>query len=179
MSGRSGAAGRCLVPLGVLGVFAATIAVAVWSVDSEQADPRRSLGTDVARAERGLAETKSDRKTLTRLVERLRAKHAMAARVRSVGEPAPGAAAPAYAAESIHGVVQAVDDKLNVYVVSVGSKDSVRPGTEFEVRRDGELLGTLIADSVFENYVTAKRRPGTRAFGTEPGDDCTTGPSPK
>ena len=178
MSSRSTAA-QFLVPLGVLGGFAAIIGVAVTTVVSNREARNAALQAEIVRLEGDRAEAQSQLEKMTREMERWRARHAIAVRVSSERGAAPGAAGSEDAAAAVRAVVQAADDKLNVYVIAVGSKEHVRPGMEFDVRRGDERLGTLIVDSVFENYATAKRKPGTRAFGTEPGDECTTGPSPK
>ena len=76
-------------------------------------------------------------------------------------------------------VVQAVDNKQNLYVISLGSKDGVMQGMEFDISRGTERIGTIVIDRVFPNYASGNRKPGAQAFNVSAGDDCTAVPSPK
>jgi hypothetical protein len=186
MSGRSNAVAQSLVPLGVLGVFAGAIVASLTTVRSTDSAARPTEGIPLSVLSAGsaarprLRNGKLDRATAD-LAARLASMNADLDRVRAdLGEPRPaGSRSAAANPPSIRGVVQSVDGKLNVYVISIGAKDDVRPGMEFDVRRGDSHLGTLIVDGVFESYVTAKRKPGTRAFDVEPGDECTVSPSPR
>jgi len=88
--------------------------------------------------------------------------------------PLPG---PPESDVSIKGVVQAVDNKVDVCVISAGSKDGVLVGMECVVTRDGEAVATLVIDKVFPNYASGSRRPGAAKKDIRPGDACTLVPS--
>jgi hypothetical protein len=76
-------------------------------------------------------------------------------------------------------VVQAVDNKSGVYVISEGSKDGVEKGMEFVVRRGAETIGSIVIDKVFPNYASGCRKPGSAEFALAAGDVCTRAPSGK
>src|SRR5262245_20451592 len=116
MSERSTAM-RLLVPLGVLGVFAAAIGAAVSTGVSRRDATIESVAGDIVGLERDRAEANSALERARRAAERVRAKHAIAVRAKAESAPAPGAEVPEYAAASVHGVVQTADEKLNVYII--------------------------------------------------------------
>jgi hypothetical protein len=76
-------------------------------------------------------------------------------------------------------VVQAVDNKNDICVISQGSKDGVEKGMEFEVRRGAETIGSIVIDRVFPNYASGCRKPGSAEFALAAGDVCTRAPSGK
>ncbi len=80
----------------------------------------------------------------------------------------------AIAMEPVHGVVQAVSNKDDIYVISVGSKDKVKVGYEFTVYRDSEYVSTIVIDKVFPNYASGRTKPGTKRRDVQAGDECTT-----
>ena len=74
--------------------------------------------------------------------------------------------------KDLHGLVVAADNRQNIFVISIGSRDKVEPGMEFEVRRKAELIGSIVVDKVFPNYASATRKPGSAAFNVQADDSC-------
>lgn len=74
----------------------------------------------------------------------------------------------------IKGVVSAVDNKVDVYVLSVGSKDKVEVGDEFTVYRGSQYVSTIIIDKVFPNLSSGSTKPGTKKMDIQAGDECAT-----
>lgn len=97
--------------------------------------------------------------------------------VKSVAPSPPGDVPPEpppqkVVCHDLHGTVVAADNRQNVFVLSIGSKDKVEPGMEFEVRRKAELIGSIVVDKVFPNYASATRKPGSAAFSVRADDSC-------
>lgn len=78
------------------------------------------------------------------------------------------------AMKDVHGVVQAVDNRVDIYVISVGSKDGVQPGYEFTVYRGNEYVSTIVIDKVFPNYASGTTKPGTKRRDVMAGDEAAT-----
>lgn len=76
--------------------------------------------------------------------------------------------------EAVRGVVQAADNKHDIYVISVGSKDKVQVGYEFMVYRGSEYVSTIVIDTVFPNYASGMTKSGTKKRDVQPGDECAT-----
>lgn len=74
----------------------------------------------------------------------------------------------------IKGVVSAVDNKVDIYVISVGSKDKVEIGDEFTVYRGSQYVSTIVIDKVFPNYASGTTKPGTKKRDVMAGDECST-----
>ena len=87
-------------------------------------------------------------------------------------KPAPTEKPGTAAADAHECVVQAVDNKNDIYVISTGTKDGVEKGMEYEVRRGGEAIGSIVIDSVFPNYASGFRKPGGKDFAVQAGDVC-------
>ena len=75
---------------------------------------------------------------------------------------------------SVKGVVQAVDNKVDIYVISVGIKDKVEVGYEFMVYRGSDYVSTIVIDKVFPNYASGRTKPGTKKRDVMAGDECAT-----
>jgi septal ring factor EnvC (AmiA/AmiB activator) len=78
------------------------------------------------------------------------------------------------AMKDVHGVVQAVDNRVDIYVISVGSKDGVQAGYEFTVYRGNEYVSTIVIDKVFPNYSSGTTKPGTKRRDVMAGDEAAT-----
>ena len=76
--------------------------------------------------------------------------------------------------KNVKGVVQAADNRVDIYVLSVGSKDGVEPGYEFTVFRGSEYVSTIVIDKVFPNYSSGTTKPGTKRREVQPGDEAAT-----
>jgi len=74
----------------------------------------------------------------------------------------------------VSGVVQAVDNRVDIYIISVGSHDGVEVGYEFTVYRGSEYVSTIVIDKVFPNYASGTTKPGTKKRDVMAGDECTT-----
>jgi septal ring factor EnvC (AmiA/AmiB activator) len=74
----------------------------------------------------------------------------------------------------VRAVVQAADAKVDVYVVSVGSKDQVKVGYEFTVFRGSEYVARIVIDKVWKDYASGRTIPGTKRKDIQAGDECST-----
>jgi hypothetical protein len=73
---------------------------------------------------------------------------------------------------SIRGFVDAVNNEVDVVIVSVGKRDGVTEGTEFAVTRDGSPVATIVIDKVFPNYSSGTFKPFTPKTPIRAGDEC-------
>jgi cell shape-determining protein MreC len=80
------------------------------------------------------------------------------------GTPGPG--------QTIRATVQAVDNKVDICVISAGAKNGVISGMEFVVTRKGEPVATVVIEKVFPNYSSGSKKPGVAQNAVQPGDDC-------
>jgi DNA repair exonuclease SbcCD ATPase subunit len=85
-----------------------------------------------------------------------------------------GALSTGVVMNDVHGVVQAVKNDLDIFILSVGSKDGVKEGYEFTVYRDNKYVTTVVVDKVFPNYSSATTKPGTKKMDVMPGDEAAT-----
>jgi len=74
----------------------------------------------------------------------------------------------------VSGVVQACNNSVDIYIISVGSHDKVEVGYEFTVYRGSEYVSTIVIDKVFPNYASGTTKPGTKKRDVMAGDECTT-----
>jgi chromosome segregation ATPase len=74
----------------------------------------------------------------------------------------------------VTGVVQACNNAVDIYIISVGSHDKVEVGYEFTVYRGNEYVSTIVIDKVFPNYASGTTKPGTKKREVMAGDECTT-----
>ena len=126
-----------------------------------------SLGEQQKELQRRLEEADRELETARRLLNE----------AKSVVPSPPGGVPPEpppqrVVCHDLHGTVVAADNRQNVFVLSIGSKDKVEPGMEFEVRRKAELIGSIVVDKVFPNYASATRKPGSAAFSVRADDSC-------
>jgi chromosome segregation ATPase len=75
---------------------------------------------------------------------------------------------------AVSGVVQACNNNVDIYIISVGSNDKVEVGYEFTVYRGSEYVSTIVIDKVFPNYASGTTKPGTKKRDVMAGDECTT-----
>lgn len=134
----------------------------------------KALNDDIARltqdkdtAEKGLAAAAADNK---RMGEQLDTAMTTLARYKAEKGPLAGG----LTMENVRGVVQAVDNKNDIYVISVGSKDKVQVGYEFTVFRGSEYVSTIVIDAVFPNYASGMTKAGTKKRDVQAGDECAT-----
>lgn len=134
----------------------------------------KALNDDIARlnqekdtAEKGLAAQSAETK---RLGEQLDTATTTLERYKKEKGPLTGG----MTMENVRGVVQAVDNKNDIYVISVGQKDKVQVGYEFTVFRGSEYVTTIVIDSVFPNYASGMTKPGTKKRDVQAGDECAT-----
>jgi outer membrane murein-binding lipoprotein Lpp len=57
---------------------------------------------------------------------------------------------------SAHGSVVAVDEKMGVYLVSLGENRGVKSGDELTVHRDAKFVAIVIVDKVFEDKASVR-----------------------
>jgi hypothetical protein len=74
----------------------------------------------------------------------------------------------------VSGVVQACNNNVDIYIISVGSHDGVEVGYEFTVYRGSEYVSTIVIDKVFANYASGTTKSGTKKRDVMAGDECTT-----
>ena len=73
--------------------------------------------------------------------------------------------------KSVSGVVQAVDNEMDIYVVSVGSQDGVKVGYEFTVYRGDQYIATIVVDKVFPNHASARTKDNMKRKAARAGDN--------
>lgn len=78
------------------------------------------------------------------------------------------------AMKSVNGVVQAADNRHDVYVLSVGANEGVQVGYEFTVYRGNEYIGTIVVDKVEARYATGRTKRGFKKREIQPGDAIAT-----
>jgi hypothetical protein len=176
------------ITVGVVAFAAGAATVAVVSpTTSTSADrgetPVRSLTPSQIEQFRAsydkLAEAQMDMQTrvesLQRELEEARARLRVAesAKADEKWEPTPTDKPSMVDSDGSSCVVQAVDNKNNICVISHGSNDGVEQGMEFVVRRGAETIGSIVIDRVFRNYASGARKPGAAAFALAAGDVCT------
>jgi septal ring factor EnvC (AmiA/AmiB activator) len=140
----------------------------------EAMDKNKALSDDIARltqdketAEKALAAAAVKEKDLS---EQNDSQATLIARYKQEKGPLSGGKVSA----DIKGVVSAVDNKVDIYVISVGSKDKVEAGDEFTVYRGSQYVSTIIIDKVFPNMASGSTKPGTKKMDVMAGDECAT-----
>ena len=132
-----------------------------------QADEIARLTQDKETAEKALAAAET---AANELREQLDTSSTLLARYKAE----KGALSGGVTMASVKGVVQAVDNKVDIYVISVGSKDKVEVGYEFMVYRGSDYVSTIVIDKVFPNYASGRTKPGTKKRDVMAGDECAT-----
>jgi len=133
-----------------------------------QSDEIARLTQDKETAEKSLAAAATKSKSDAEQIDSLTTTVAMMKQ--SGGNTKSGA----MAMSDVKGVVQAVDNKVDIYVLSVGSKDGVKAGYEFTIYRGSEYVSTIVIDKVFPNYSSGMTKPGTKKRDVMPGDEAAT-----
>ena len=75
----------------------------------------------------------------------------------------------------LEGKVQAVDNEMDVYVLSVGTSDGVEVGDEFTVYRGSDYVATVVVDKTFPNHSSCHMKKGMRKLEVKAGDTATRG----
>ena len=132
-----------------------------------QADEIARLTQDKETAEKSLAANEAAMKAIN---DQLDEKMTLLARYKTE----KGSLTGAVAMKDVKGVVQAVDNKVDIYVISVGSKDNVQVGYEFTIYRGSEYVSTIVIDKVFPNYSSGTTKPGTKKQDVRAGDEAAT-----
>lgn len=78
-------------------------------------------------------------------------------------------------APAIEGIVLGVSDKVNLVLISVGSKDKVRVGDTFIVHRGARLISKLFVDKVDDQWAACLEMTDSHRDAIQPGDGVTTG----
>jgi len=140
----------------------------------ESNDKNKALADEIARltqdketAEKALAAAAVKEKELS---EQNDSQATLIARYKQEKGPLSGGKVSA----DIKGVVSAVDNKVDIYVISVGSKDKVEAGDEFTVYRGSNYVSTIVIDKVFPNMASGSTKPGTKKMDVMAGDECAT-----
>ena len=76
--------------------------------------------------------------------------------------------------KAVEGRVQAVDNAMDIFVISVGSKDDVKVGYEFTVYRGNKYVSTIVVDEVFPNHAACKTKAGLKKLDVKEGDEVAT-----
>jgi DNA repair exonuclease SbcCD ATPase subunit len=125
------------------------------------------LAQDKDTAEKGLASQQAENTGLTSRVDEL---STLLARYKQE----KGALTGAVVMKAVKGVVQAVSNKEDIFVLSVGKKDGVEAGYEFTIYRDSEYVSTVVIDKVFDQYSSGRTKPGTKRKDVMAGDEAST-----
>ena len=149
------------------------------SRDSTAASPRSTDEQQDLRdrdQDEQLAAMKRDVAELQRRVRVLQARVGVdphpAAAAGAAPDPVPEPPPQKVVCHELHGTVVAADNRQNIYVLSIGSKDGVSAGMEFEVRRKADTIGRVVVDKVFPNYSSGYRKSGSAEFTVDSGDYC-------
>lgn len=118
-------------------------------------------------AEKDLAAAQATNKAVT---EQLDAANTLNTAYNKTFGPLPNVAVT----NAVKGVVQAASAKDDVYVISVGQKDGVKPGYEFVVSRGDKYVSTIVIDSVFPNHAAGHTKTGMRKMDVQAGDSVAT-----
>lgn len=70
----------------------------------------------------------------------------------------------------LRGKVLVVNKDYNFVVTDLGNDDGISKGMVFEVQRDGQTLGTVEIDKIYETMSSATMLPGTRTLDIRKGD---------
>jgi DNA repair exonuclease SbcCD ATPase subunit len=132
-----------------------------------QADEIARLSQDKETAEKSLAAANTKAKSDADQLDNLRTTLEMYKKEK-------GALSAGVVMNDVHGVVQACNNNLDIYVLSVGSKDGVKEGYEFTIYRDSKYVTTIVIDKVFPNYSSGMSKPGTKKMDVMPGDEAAT-----
>lgn len=132
-----------------------------------QADEIARLTQDKDTAEKSLAAANTKAKSDADQIDSLNTRLSMYMKEK-------GALSAGVVMNDVHGVVQACNNNLDIYVLSVGSKDGVKEGYEFTVYRDSKYVTTIVIDKVFPNYSSGMSKPGTKKMDVMPGDEAAT-----
>jgi len=132
-----------------------------------QADEIARLSQANETAEKNAAAAAADSKTLR---DQLDEKVTLLARYKQEKGPLSGGVVM----KPVSGVVQACNNSVDIYIISVGSHDGVEVGYEFTVYRGSEYVSTIVIDKVFPNYASGTTKAGTKKREVMAGDECTT-----
>ena len=80
----------------------------------------------------------------------------------------------AVAQAKVDGAVQAVDNEMDIFVISVGSKDKVEVGYTFTVYRGNNYVSTIVVDEVFPNHASCHTKQGMKKSSVKAGDQIST-----
>jgi predicted nuclease with TOPRIM domain len=74
----------------------------------------------------------------------------------------------------VKGAVMAVDNDLNIVLLSVGRDDNVKPGFEFTIYRGNEYVGTVLIDKVDKDHCSGSSKKEIERLNIAVGDKATT-----
>ncbi len=80
----------------------------------------------------------------------------------------------AIAMKKVDAKVQAADNGVDIYILSVGSSDGVTEGYEFHVYRGNTYVATVVVDKVFPNHCSTHVKDGLKKSPIRPGDNAST-----
>ena len=72
------------------------------------------------------------------------------------------------------GKVAAVDNDMNIVVLSIGRDDQVKPGYEFTIYRGTDYKAKVVINKVEKDYCSGYSRKELEAAPIEVGDEATT-----
>lgn len=75
---------------------------------------------------------------------------------------------------AVDGQVQAVDNAMDIYVISIGKTDKVAVGFEFVVYRGNDYVSTIVVDQVFAQHASCKTKSGMKKRDIQAGDKVST-----
>ena len=76
--------------------------------------------------------------------------------------------------KKVDATVQAADNEMDIYILSVGSADGVTEGYEFHVYRGSTYVATVVVDRVFPNHSSAHVKHHLKKSPIKPGDSAST-----
>lgn len=74
----------------------------------------------------------------------------------------------------VAGRIQAVDNEMDIFVISVGERDKVAVGHEFTVYRGNDYVSTIVVDQVFPNSASCHTKKGMKKSDVKAGDEVAT-----
>jgi len=80
----------------------------------------------------------------------------------------------AIAMKKVDAKVQAADNAVDIYILSVGSSDGVTGGYEVHVYRGRTYGATVVVDKVFPNHCSTHVKDGLKKSPVRPGDNAST-----
>lgn len=137
-------------------------------------DTGNNAVTEQKRLESELADTQDQIAALEKKIVELSKEIESAGVVLQAYKDKYGEISELVSAPALRAKVSAVDEKLNIVVLSIGKDDGVKPGFTFTVYRGDKYIGKVVVDDVQKDHCSGFSKKELQQGGIQVGDDART-----